>query len=74
MSKKKNPNYNRIKAVLAEKGKSGKWLAAELKKDPTTVSGWCTNRIQPSVETLFDVAKKLKVNVRELLVPTEGEK
>lgn len=60
--------YNRIKAVLAEKGKTNIWLAEELGKNKTTVSKWCTNDIQPTIETLFKIAKVLHVEARELLV------
>ena len=48
--------YNRIKAMLAECGKTNKWLADSLKKDKSTVSRWCTNDMQPSIETLFVIA------------------
>ena len=67
-------NINRIKAVLAERRKSNKWLAEQLKKDPATVSKWCTNSAQPSLETLIDVAKVLDVDARELIVPTDVKK
>jgi putative transcriptional regulator len=60
--------YNRIKAVLAEKGKTNIWLAEELGKNKTTVSKWCTNIMQPTVETLFEIAEALDVDVKELLV------
>lgn len=59
---------NRIKAVLAEKGKTNNWLAEELGKNKTTVSKWCTNQMQPTMETLFNIADALDVDVRELLV------
>ena len=62
--------YNRLKAVLAEKGKSNKELAELLEMSEQTVSLWCTNTRQPSVENLFIIAKVLKINVRELLVST----
>ena len=62
--------FNRIKAVLAEKGKTNNWLAEELEVNRATVSKWCTNQMQPTVETLFRIAKALKVDVRELLVST----
>jgi putative transcriptional regulator len=67
----KRPIYNRIKAVLAEKGKANLWLAETLGKNKATVSKWCTNETQPSVETLFQIAKALNVDVRELLVPNK---
>ena len=65
MAKRK---YNRIKAILAEQGKSNKELAALLDLSERTVSRWSTNGRQPSVEMLYEIAKVLKVEVRELLV------
>jgi len=62
---------NRIKAVLAEKNVQNKDLAQKLKISPETVSRWCTNDTQPSLETLFEVAKILDEDVRELLVKTK---
>ena len=62
---------NRIKAVLAETGTQGKWLAKQLGKDPATVSKWCTNTIQPDLKTLAEIAELLDVNIRELLVNTK---
>lgn len=64
-------NYNRIKAVLAEKNYTSKELAQRLNKSETTVSRWCTNDIQPSVETLYQIAKALDVDIRQLLVATK---
>lgn len=62
---------NRIKAVLAEQGKTNNWLAEALGKNRTTVSRWCTNQMQPTIETLFEVAEALDVDVRELLISTK---
>ena len=59
---------NRIKAVLAETGKTGKWLADQIDRDKTTVSKWCTNSIQPDLQMLSKIAEVLGVNIRELLV------
>lgn len=59
---------NRLKVVLVEKKRTGKWLAEKLGKNEATVSRWCTNESQPSLETLFAIAKALNVDVRELLV------
>lgn len=67
-------SINRLKAVLAEKGKSAKWLAQSLGKDPATVSKWCTNRNQPTIETFFNVARILEIDVRELFVSTDPHK
>jgi len=63
--------FNRIKSVLAEKGKTNLWLAETLEMNKTTVSKWCTNDGQPSMETLFDIAEALNVDVRELIVSTK---
>lgn len=61
---------NRLKVVLAEKKRTGKWLAETLGKNEATVSRWCANVSQPSLETLFAIAKALKTDVRELLIPS----
>jgi len=60
-------NLNRIKAVLADKQRTNKWLAEQLDKDPATVSKWCTNSCQPSLETLVGIAKVLEVDMNELI-------
>ena len=62
-----NKALNRIKVVLAEKGKSNKWLAEELGKGQATISKWCTNTAQPSLENLIEIAKCLDVDVNELI-------
>lgn len=64
-----NKDINRLKVVLAEKKKTHKWLAEELSKDPATVSKWCTNTLQPNVETLVDIAKLLDVEIQDLFWP-----
>ena len=58
---------NRIKVVLAEKHRTNKWLAEQLGKDPATVSKWCTNSCQPTLETLMKIADLLKVEIAELI-------
>ena len=60
--------YNRIKAVLAEQRKTNMWLAERLEMSPNTVSKWCTNQMQPTIETLFRIANVLDVEARDLLV------
>ncbi|MBL6452088.1 MAG: helix-turn-helix transcriptional regulator [Porphyromonas sp.] len=62
---------NRIKSVLAEKQMTSKSLAEQLGKGENTVSRWCSNRIQPSLETLIEIANILDVDVRELITPTK---
>ena len=60
-------NLNRIKVVLVEKQKTGKWLAEALGKDQSTVSKWCTNSSQPDLYTLAKLAELLEVNIKDLL-------
>ena len=60
---------NRIKVVLVDKKRTNKWLAEQLDKDPATVSKWCTNSAQPSLEMLIKIAQLLEVEVNELLRP-----
>lgn len=59
------------KLVLVENKRTAKWLADQLGKDPATVSKWCTNYSQPSLETLVQVAEALDVDVRSLIVQTK---
>ncbi|WP_310590099.1 helix-turn-helix transcriptional regulator [Dyadobacter chenwenxiniae] len=63
-------HLNRIKLVLVEKGKTNRELAKALGNAESTVSRWCTNDAQPSLETLYEISVWLKVDVRELLVST----
>lgn len=65
---------NRIKAVLAEKNVSSKDLAKHLHRTESTVSRWCTNEVQPSLETLDEIARFLKIGIRELLVAGKNHK
>ena len=65
---------NRLKVVLVEKEKSGKWLADQLGKSTCTVSKWCSNTTQPDLQTLDKIAKMLDINVKELLNDTEKDK
>ena len=62
-----NKDINRIKVVLAEKKRTNKWLAEQLGKGQATVSKWCTNTVQPSLENLLEIARCLEVDVSELL-------
>ncbi len=65
---------NRLKAVLAEQAKTNKWLAEQLGKNETTISRWCTNEIQPSMDNFVAIAKLLGVDVRELINSTKNTK
>lgn len=47
---------NRIKVVLVEKQRTSKWLAEQLGKSENTISKWCSNKVQPSLETLVQIA------------------
>lgn len=62
---------NRIKEVLIEQKRTGKWLAESLGKDMATVSRWGNNRTQPSIETLAKIAQLLDVNIQDLLVKSK---
>lgn len=68
-----NKTINRLKVVLAEKNCTNKWLAKQLDKNETTVSRWCTNDNQPSVDTLSQIAELLDVDIRELLLSTKND-
>jgi transcriptional regulator with XRE-family HTH domain len=61
-------NINRLKAILAEQGKTSKWLAGQLGKDPVTIFKWCTNTTQPDLQTLQKISLLLSIDIRELLV------
>lgn len=62
-----NKDLNRIKVVLVEKKKTNKWLAEQLGKDPATISKWCTNTAQPSLELLLQMAECLDVDIKDLV-------
>ena len=58
---------NRIKVVLVEKKLSSKWLAEQLGKNEATISRWCTNDVQPTLNTLASIAKLLGVQITDLI-------
>lgn len=64
---------NRLKIILAQKSKTNKWLAQQLGVNEPTVSQWCTNNAQPSLETFYAIAAALDVEVRKLIVPTKEQ-
>ena len=66
-TKTERQKLNRIKAVLAETGHTGKWLAERLGKDPVTVSKWCTNTYQPNLYTLNEISKVLNIDKKTLI-------
>lgn len=67
-------DINRIRIALVERKRTSKWLAEQLGKDPATVSKWCTNKTQPSLETLVEIAKILGMDPRELIIPVDTQK
>ena len=60
-------DLNRLKVILAEKKKTNKWLAEQLGCAPTTVSKWCTNSSQPSLETIERISHLLDIDYTELI-------
>ena len=58
---------NRLKGVLAEKKRTNRWLAAQLGKNEATISKWCTNKSQPSLDDLVVIARCLEVDTKDLL-------
>ena len=64
-------NLNRLKIVLVEQNKTGKWLAEQLGKSSSTVSKWCSNTVQPDLYTLDKIAKLLDIDKRDLLTPNK---
>ena len=66
-------DLNRIKVVLIEQKRTGKWLAGQIGKSTCTVSKWCSNSAQPDLTTLDLIAKTLGVDVKKLLNDTEME-
>ena len=66
-----NQDINRLKVVLADKKRTNKWLAEQIGKNPTTVSKWCTNKVQPNLETMLIIAKVLNCDIKDLLRSTK---
>ena len=62
---------NRIKVTLVEKQKTSRWLAEQMGKSENTISRWCSNKSQPSIAQLQEIAKWLDVDVKDLLVSTK---
>lgn len=62
-----NQKLNRNKLVLIENGRTGKWLAKQLGRNQTTVSKWCTNRVQPDLATLRQIATLLNTKITNLI-------
>lgn len=66
-----NKSINRIKVVLVEQNKTGKWLAMMLKKNESTISRWCSNTSQPPLDVLVKIATILNVDIKELINNTK---
>ena len=64
---------NKIKEILKEQNKTQVWLAHELNKSYAVVTNYCNNKKQPSIIVLSKIALILKVDIRDLLVPTRNE-
>lgn len=67
-------NLNRLKVVLVEQGKTGKWLAEQLGKSNCTVSKWCSNSIQPDLQTIDKIATILNIDRRTLIESSDNGK
>lgn len=58
---------NRIKVTLVEKQKTNRWLAKQMGKSENTISRWCSNKSQPSIAQLQEIANLLEVDFHSLL-------
>lgn len=67
-----SPKINRIKIALVENGKIGKWLAEQVGKNEATVSRWCSNKMQPSLDTLVRISELLDIDVKDLIVSNKA--
>lgn len=73
MSNNQQIVMNRIKVTLVEKQKTSRWLAEQMGKSENTISRWCSNKSQPSIAQLQEIAKWLDVDVRTLITPTKEQ-
>ena len=64
-------NLNRLKVVLVENQRTGKWLAEQLGESNCTVSKWCSKSVQPDLLTLDKISKLLDVDIKDLLTSTK---
>ena len=71
MSNNQQIVMNRIKVTLVEKQKTSRWLAEQMGKSENTISRWCSNKSQPSIAQLQEIANLLDVDVRTLIIPTK---
>ncbi|MBD5275751.1 MAG: helix-turn-helix transcriptional regulator [Bacteroides sp.] len=63
---------NRIKVALVENGKTGKWLTEQVGKNEATASRWCSNKMQPSLDTLVRISELLDIDVKDLIVSNKA--
>ena len=71
MSNNQQIVMNRIKVELAEKQRTHRWLAEQMGKSVNTISRWCSNKSQPSIAQLQEIANLLDIDVRTLITPTK---
>ena len=71
MSNNQQIMMNRIKVVLAERQRTNRWLATQMGKSENTISRWCSNKSQPSIIQLQEIANLLDVDIRQLLTTTK---
>ena len=71
MSNNQQIVMNRIKVTLVEKQKTNRWLAEQMRKSENTISRWCSNKSQPSIAQLQEIANLLDVDVRTLITSTK---
>ena len=71
MSNNQQIMMNRIKEVLAERQRTNRWLATQMGKSENTISRWCSNKSQPSIIQLQEIANLLDVDIRQLLTTTK---
>ena len=62
----------RLKLVLTEKNNIGTWFSEQMGRNLDILSEWMTNKVQPSVEQLYDIDKCLDVDVRDFIVPSKS--
>ncbi len=71
MSNNQQIVMNRIKVTLVEKQKTNRWLAEQMGKSENTISRWCSNKSQPSIAQLQEIANLLDIDVRTLITSTK---
>lgn len=67
MSNNQQIVVNRIKATLVEKQRTSRWLAEQMGKSENTISRWCSNKTQPSIQQFQQIATLLGVDIQALI-------